>query len=53
MTVNAFVQVGLYMVLLLALAKPMGGYMARVYPGHLEPATPGDTAERHPVGGDL
>jgi len=33
MTVNGFVQVGLYLVLLLVLVKPLGGYMARVYEG--------------------
>ena len=33
MTANGFLQVGLYLVVLLALAKPLGGYMARVYEG--------------------
>ena len=33
MTVNGFVQLGLYLVVLLALAKPLGGFMARVYMG--------------------
>ncbi|HXJ35985.1 MAG TPA: potassium-transporting ATPase subunit KdpA [Candidatus Eisenbacteria bacterium] len=33
MTANAFLQLGLYLVVLLALAKPLGGYMARVYEG--------------------
>ncbi len=33
MTANGFVQVGLYFVLLLALVKPLGWYMARVYEG--------------------
>ncbi|HSB44520.1 MAG TPA: potassium-transporting ATPase subunit KdpA [Nitrospira sp.] len=33
MTINGLVQIGLYFVLLLALAKPLGWYMARVYEG--------------------
>jgi K+-transporting ATPase ATPase A chain len=33
MTANAFAQIGLYLVLLLALVKPLGWYMARVYQG--------------------
>ncbi|MCC6847768.1 MAG: potassium-transporting ATPase subunit KdpA [Deltaproteobacteria bacterium] len=33
MTVNGFLQVGMYVVVLLALAKPLGGFMARVYDG--------------------
>jgi len=33
MTANAFLQLALYLVVLLALAKPLGGYMARVYDG--------------------
>lgn len=33
MTINGLVQVGLYFVVLLALAKPLGWYMARVYEG--------------------
>ena len=33
MTFNGSLQLGLYMVVLLALAKPLGGYMARVYTG--------------------
>jgi potassium-transporting ATPase potassium-binding subunit len=31
MTANALLQIGLYLVVLIALAKPLGGYMARVY----------------------
>jgi len=33
MTFNGYVQLGLYMVVLLALAKPLGAFMARVYTG--------------------
>jgi len=33
MTFNGYVQLGLYLVVLLALAKPLGGFMARVYMG--------------------
>jgi len=33
MTANGLIQIGLYMVVLLALAKPLGWYMARVYEG--------------------
>jgi len=33
MTLNGFVQIGLYFVVLLALVKPLGWYMARVYEG--------------------
>jgi K+-transporting ATPase ATPase A chain len=33
MTLNAFVQLGLYVAILLLLAKPLGAYMARVYQG--------------------
>src|SRR5262244_165057 len=33
MTLNGYVQLGLYLVVLLALAKPLGGFMARVYMG--------------------
>jgi K+-transporting ATPase ATPase A chain len=33
MTFNGYIQLGLYLVVLLALAKPLGGYMARVYTG--------------------
>jgi K+-transporting ATPase ATPase A chain len=31
MTLNGSIQLGLYLVVLLALAKPLGGFMARVY----------------------
>ena len=33
MTANGILQLGLYVVVLLALAKPLGAYMARVYEG--------------------
>ena len=33
MTFNGTLQLLLYMVILIALAKPLGGYMARVYAG--------------------
>jgi potassium-transporting ATPase potassium-binding subunit len=33
MTLNGYLQIALYMVVLLALAKPLGWYMARVYEG--------------------
>ena len=33
MTLNGLLQIGIYIVLLLALAKPLGTYMARVYEG--------------------
>ena len=33
MTANGLLQLALYVVVLLALAKPLGGYMARVYTG--------------------
>ncbi len=33
MTLNGVVQIGIYLVLLIALAKPLGSYMARVYEG--------------------
>ena len=33
MTQNAYLQLAIYMVVLLALAKPLGSYMARVYEG--------------------
>src|SRR5262245_21858613 len=33
MTLNGYVQLGLYLVVLLALAKPLGAYMTRVYAG--------------------
>jgi K+-transporting ATPase ATPase A chain len=34
MTANGLLQLVVYVVVLLALAKPLGGYMARVYEGH-------------------
>jgi K+-transporting ATPase ATPase A chain len=33
MTLNGYLQIGFYLVVLLALAKPLGWYMARVYEG--------------------
>jgi K+-transporting ATPase ATPase A chain len=33
MTFNGYIQLALYLVVLLALAKPLGGFMARVYMG--------------------
>ena len=33
MTLNGYLQLALYMVVLIALAKPLGWYMARVYEG--------------------
>jgi K+-transporting ATPase ATPase A chain len=33
MTLNGYIQIGFYLVVLLALAKPLGAYMARVYEG--------------------
>jgi K+-transporting ATPase ATPase A chain len=33
MTTNGFLQLGLYLIVLIALAKPLGLYMARVYEG--------------------
>jgi K+-transporting ATPase ATPase A chain len=35
MTTNGLLQIGLYLVALLLLAKPVGGYMARIYEGNL------------------
>ncbi len=31
MTTNGYLQLGLYMIVLIALAKPLGAYIARVY----------------------
>ncbi|HEY5725587.1 MAG TPA: potassium-transporting ATPase subunit KdpA, partial [Methylomirabilota bacterium] len=33
MTASSAIQLGLYLVVLLVLAKPLGAYMARVYEG--------------------
>ena len=33
MTLNGWLQLGLYFVVLIALVKPLGSYMARVYEG--------------------
>ncbi len=33
MTLNGYLQIGFYLVVLIALAKPLGSYMARVYEG--------------------
>ena len=53
MTANGYLQLTLYLVVLLALAKPLGAYMARVYenqpivlgrspgPGRADPVSPG------------
>ena len=35
MTANGLLQIGLYLAVLLALAKPMGWYMAKIYEGNL------------------
>jgi K+-transporting ATPase ATPase A chain len=35
MTVNGFLQMTLYLIVLVLLVKPLGGYMARVYQGEL------------------
>jgi potassium-transporting ATPase potassium-binding subunit len=37
MTANAWLQLALYMVVLIGLAKPLGSYMARVYEGESHP----------------
>ena len=36
MSANGYLQLGIYLVVLIALAKPLGAYMARIYQG--EPA---------------
>ena len=44
MTANGILQLALYMVLLIGLARPLGAYMARVYqnqPFGLDRAPPG------------
>ena len=33
MTFNGFLQIAIYLIVLVLLAKPLGGYMARVYQG--------------------
>ncbi len=33
MTANGIIQIGLYFIVLLALVKPLGSYMAKVYQG--------------------
>ena len=33
MTANGYLQLGVYVVVLIALAKPLGAYMARIYEG--------------------
>ena len=38
MTANGYLQIILFVVVLIALAKPLGGYMARVYSGESLPA---------------
>lgn len=39
MTANALFQTGLYLLMLFALARPLGLYMARVYSGQAEMAS--------------
>ncbi len=38
MTANGYLQIILFLVVLIALAKPLGGYMARVYAAEVAPA---------------
>jgi K+-transporting ATPase ATPase A chain len=40
MTLNGFLQIGLFFLILLALVKPLGSYMARVYEGTPTPLDP-------------
>jgi len=40
MTLNGFLQIGLFFLILLALVKPLGWYMARVYEGTPTPLQP-------------
>ena len=40
MTLNGFLQIGLFFLILLALVKPLGWYMARVYEGTPTPLDP-------------
>src|SRR3984885_14859667 len=40
MTVNGWLQVALYCVLLILLTKPLGGYMTRVFTGERTPLAP-------------
>ena len=40
MTASGFIQIGLYLVVLVALCKPLGAYMARVYEGKPTPLDP-------------
>ena len=42
MTTNGWLQLGLYMVVLLGLAKPLGTFMAKIYEG--EPTLAGPAA---------
>ena len=44
MTVNGWLQVALYCVLLVLLTKPLGGYMTRVFAGRANPSVPGVAA---------
>ena len=36
MTANGLLQIGIYLVVLIGLAKPLGGFMARVYDDHMK-----------------
>ena len=40
MTVNGWLQIALYCVLLTLLTKPLGGYMTRVFAGERTPLSP-------------
>src|ERR1700709_349784 len=40
MTVNGWLQIALYCVLLMLLTKPLGGYMTRVFAGERTPLSP-------------
>ena len=46
MTVNGWLQIALYCVLLMLLTKPLGGYMTRVFNGERTPLVPGAAAAR-------
>ena len=41
MTANGFFQIALYVVVLTALAKPLGSYMARVFDGRADASSTG------------
>ena len=40
MTINGWLQIALYCVLLMLLTKPLGGYMTRVFAGERTPLSP-------------